>query len=252
MSLGSKDAKEAMPSNTYLLFEYLSECNLQRWTLVGGTALSIHIKHRTSEDLDFFCEEKELSRGALNDLEKLFSTMRDDGIIVNEISRDDKNRSYEINGVLLTFFASGLQALKNNSISIGKINIASLDLIAAMKIEAIIKYRTVTRDFFDIYTLSLEYDRNLYALIDNFRDFYPTVTIDDSSFEREFFDKAPDADDKGYQDIEVNTVEISIKEIRFYYEEYLQNIKLFEDESILKYVEENNYPPLHLQRCKVS
>jgi len=239
MSLDFNDAKEAMPSNTYLLFEYLSEFHFDRWTLVGGTALSIHIKHRTSEDLDFFCEDKELSIGALNDLEKLFSTMRDNGIVINETSRDDKNRSYEINGVLLTFFASGLKTLKNNSISIGKINVASLNLIAAMKIEAIIKYRTVTRDFFDIYTLSLEYDKNLYALIDNFRNFYSTMTVDDSSFEREFFDKAPDADDKGYQNIEVNTVEKSIKEIRSYYEEYLQNIKLLEDESILNYVEEN-------------
>lgn len=239
MLLDFSDAKRAMPSNTYLLFKYLSEFHFQRWILVGGTALSIHIKHRTSEDLDFFCEDKELSIGALNDLEKLISNMRDDGIVVNETSRDDKTRNYEIAGVLLTFFASGLKTLKNNSVSIGKINIASLDLIAAMKMEAIVKYRTVTRDFFDIYTLSLEYDKNLYVLIDNFRNFYPTMTIDDSSFERDFFDKAPDMDDKGYQGIEVNTVEKSIQEIRSYYEEYLQNIKLLEDESILNYVEEN-------------
>ena len=237
MSLDFNDARKAMPSNTYLLFKYLSEFNFQRWTLVGGTALSIHIKHRTSEDLDFFCEDKELSIGALNDLEKLFSIMKDDGIVVNETSRDDKNRSYEINGVLLTFFASGLKTLNNNSISIGKINIVSLNLIAAMKMEAIIKYRTVTRDFFDIYTLSLEHDKDLYFLIDNLRNFYPTMTIDNSFFENRFFDKNPDSDDKGYQDIEVNSQEKTIKEIRTYYENYLQNMKDFEDKMILNYIE---------------
>ena len=31
--------------------------------------------YRTSEDLDFFCEEKELSIGALNDLEKLLESI---------------------------------------------------------------------------------------------------------------------------------------------------------------------------------
>jgi len=242
MSLGFDDAKEAMPSNTYLLFEYLSAFNFERWTLVGGTALSIHIKHRTSEDLDFFCEDKELSRGALNDLEKLFTILRDDGIVVNETSRDAKNRSYEINGVLLTFFASGLKTLKTDSLNIANIHIASLNLIAAMKIEAIIKYRTVTRDYFDIYTLSMEHERDLYTLIDNFRDFYPTMTVDDSSFEREFFDKTPDADDKGYQDIEVNSEEKSIKEIRSFYEEYLQNVKTKEDEEILSYIEQKIVP----------
>jgi len=246
MSLGFDDAKEAMPSNTYLLFEYLSAFNFERWTLVGGTALSIHIKHRTSEDLDFFCEDKELSRGALNDLEKLFTILRDDGIVVNETSRDAKNRSYEINGVLLTFFASGLKTLKTDSLNIANIHIASLNLIAAMKIEAIIKYRTVTRDYFDIYTLSMEHERDLYTLIDNFRDFYPTMTVDDSSFEREFFDKTPDADDKGYQDIEVNSEEKSIKEIRSFYEEYLQNVKTKEDEEILSYIEQKIVPKTKL------
>ena len=48
--------KKAMPEATFELFtELFSNIDYIRdWTLVGGTALSIHLQHRLSEDLDFF------------------------------------------------------------------------------------------------------------------------------------------------------------------------------------------------------
>lgn len=48
-----------MPPQTVKVFEALATGKylkrvLGQFVLVGGTALSIHIKHRLSEDLDFF------------------------------------------------------------------------------------------------------------------------------------------------------------------------------------------------------
>ena len=49
------DIKGSMPERTERLFEAIAKGDeLKDFVLVGGTALAIHLKHRTSEDLDFF------------------------------------------------------------------------------------------------------------------------------------------------------------------------------------------------------
>ena len=47
--------KKAMPEATFELFTegFANIDYMKRWTLVGGTALSVHLQHRLSEDLDF-------------------------------------------------------------------------------------------------------------------------------------------------------------------------------------------------------
>jgi len=50
--------QKAMPEATFELFtEGFSDIEyISNWTLVGGTALSIYLQHRLSEDLDFFID----------------------------------------------------------------------------------------------------------------------------------------------------------------------------------------------------
>ena len=55
-----KDLKGLAP-NTKQVLESLSDIEkLKEYTFVGGSALSVHLKHRLSEDLDFFSKGKEL------------------------------------------------------------------------------------------------------------------------------------------------------------------------------------------------
>lgn len=51
-----------MPANTLSVFQGLKSLSfISQFTLVGGTALAIQIKHRLSEDLNFVSDEEELN-----------------------------------------------------------------------------------------------------------------------------------------------------------------------------------------------
>ncbi|MDD5211919.1 MAG: nucleotidyl transferase AbiEii/AbiGii toxin family protein, partial [Sulfuricurvum sp.] len=203
MPLGFEDARASMPNATYGLFEYLAtKKDLSRWVLVGGTALSLYLKHRTSEDLDFFIEESEFTRGNLKEIDELVKHFEKSGVPTVLTDTNDRQFDYMIGGVKVTFFASGLKSLKEGMQKIGSINIASVEQIAAMKMESIIKYRTLTRDFFDVHTLWQQCGMDLYALIDNYRDKYsPKVSV--GLFEARFFDKEMDINDPGYGSLQV-------------------------------------------------
>lgn len=60
-----------MPAGTAALFEEIRENPLLNpFILIGGTALSLHIGHRVSEDLDFITLLRKLPRKALENLER--------------------------------------------------------------------------------------------------------------------------------------------------------------------------------------
>jgi len=66
-----KDAKEVMPAETAEMFAEIRENPLLKpFILIGGTALSLHIGHRISEDLDFVTLQPKLPRAALKQLER--------------------------------------------------------------------------------------------------------------------------------------------------------------------------------------
>jgi len=50
-----KNLKCLLPDTQTLLAELIENCDfLEKYVLVGGSALSLHLCHRKSEDLDFF------------------------------------------------------------------------------------------------------------------------------------------------------------------------------------------------------
>lgn len=220
MSLGFNDAKESMPSETCGLFEHLAtHKDLSRWTLVGGTALSLYLKHRTSEDLDFFVEDSEFTRGSLKEIDALVKYFEDIGLPIVLTDKTDRLHDYMVGNVKVTFFASGIKGLKDNAQRLGSIDIASVDQIAAMKLESIIKYRTVTRDFFDVYTLWQQSGMDLHMLIGNYRDKYSSkVSID--LFEQRFFDRGMDSNDPGFGTLKFKE-KITPDEIRNKYLEWI-------------------------------
>ena len=57
------DALAQKTKNVLIILSKLEE--LKQFTFVGGSALSVYLKHRMSEDLDFFSWENELRNEAL-------------------------------------------------------------------------------------------------------------------------------------------------------------------------------------------
>lgn len=236
MSLEFNDAKESMPLETYGLFEHLAtHKDLSRWTLVGGTALSLYLKHRTSEDLDFFVEDSEFTKGSLKEIDALVKYFEDIGLSIVLTDKTDRLYDYMVGNVKVTFFASGLKGLKNNAQRLGSIDIASVEQIAAMKLESIIKYRTVTRDFFDVYTLWQQSGMDLHMLIENYRDKYSSkVSID--LFEQRFFDRRMDSNDPGFGTLKFKE-KITPDDIRHKYLEWIVE-KTEEENQIIQRADE--------------
>jgi hypothetical protein len=124
---------------------------LANFILVGGTALAMHLGHRQSEDLDFFRDGTHLGKA------KLFSFLKNNSleyIIMAEPSAEQVD--LRIMDVKVSFFASGFDCLKRvNNIHFHNIEIASLELITALKVYTL-SLRSVLRDYYDLYVLNRE------------------------------------------------------------------------------------------------
>jgi hypothetical protein len=189
--------RKAMPEATFDLFtEGFSKIDyIRNWTLVGGTALSIHLHHRLSEDLDFFIEKSTLDQENSH-IEKMINDLEKQGYNCVRTHSNSENISFEIEGVKVTFFASGLKELKSNFSSYMNIEVASIETIIAMKMEAIISYRTKTRDFYDIYAISENKGINIFTMLDIYNKYSNKKGKEELIYSR-FAKKPLDSDDEG-------------------------------------------------------
>ena len=194
---------KAMPKATFELFtEGFSNVDYIRdWTLVGGTALSIHLQHRLSEDLDFFIEKNTLDQERTH-IEKMITDLEKQGYNCVTTHSNSENLEYEIEGVKVTFFSSGLKNLKSNCSSYEKIEIASIKTIIAMKMEAIIRYRTKTRDFYDIYTIGEQEGISIFTMLDIYNNHSNKKGKEELLYSR-FATKPLDSYDEGLKDMKV-------------------------------------------------
>ena len=142
-----------MPEKTLRVFQQLkSQAFISNFTLVGGTALAIQIKHRQSEDLDFVFDGEDLNINLIKrNIHKLFPNHR--------IIRQDHNLQIDVlvNEVKVTFFSTGAVAIpfrvREYSFAEDKLNIARAKAIATLKFSAIAQRNTI-RDYYDLYCLS--------------------------------------------------------------------------------------------------
>ena len=139
-----------MTPNTGNVLIALAEINeLQDFTLVGGSALSIHLQHRVSEDLDFFSWYRE------SDYVKT-------ELILNKISKDfsltilnnyREGMDVKINGVKVTFQTYNWEKLKERENLLKNLFIGRLELLTAMKINTL-SLRAKFRDYYDLYIIA--------------------------------------------------------------------------------------------------
>lgn len=150
------DLIQSMPPQTLKVFEALADNKylkkvLEQFVLVGGTGLSVYLKHRLSEDLDFFKNGYQLNK------RELYRFLDKNNIHYTIISDPSSEQvDLDIEGVKTTFFASGLDSLHDaGNMYYKKIEIASLELIAAMKVSTL-SHRAAFRDYYDLYVLNKE------------------------------------------------------------------------------------------------
>lgn len=163
-----------IPIKTRKVFEKLSETDfIRNYTLVGGTALSIQIQHRLSEDLDFIFDGDKLNINTIKrNLNKIFCDYR--------IIRQENNDQIDIviGETKLTFFTTEAVTIpfsvKANSFLYKNLNIANIEVIASLKM-ATISQRNTIRDYYDLYFIS-KYHIDLKKIIDNTKKFFPNLS----------------------------------------------------------------------------
>ncbi len=112
--------------------------------LAGGTALTLHLNHRTSVDLDFYTDRKIDNNEILIKLQETFSNLT--------ISLHQKNTLFsKINDVDFSLFYYPYKLIGKTKL-FKDIKIASVEDIAAMKVGALVQ-RGKRRDFIDLFYL---------------------------------------------------------------------------------------------------
>jgi len=239
--------KKAMPEATFELFtEGFADIEyMKKWTLVGGTALSVHLQHRLSEDLDFFIEKSTLDQERTS-IERMISHLDEQGYNCVQTHNNSENLDYEIEGVKVTFFASGVKNLKSNCLSFKNIDVASMETIIAMKIEAIVRYRTKTRDFYDIYTIANDKGISLFVMLDVYNKGSHKKANEELLYTR-FIRNPLNSDDEGLSGMRVKKRSMSnFSKLREWVVDEVKKSKMIEEQIILSLLEN----PLLIEKYK--
>jgi predicted nucleotidyltransferase component of viral defense system len=138
-----------LPKTKGLLLKIVEKCNfLDKYVLVGGSALSIYLCHRKSEDLGFFTYEDSFDKKEIFDFLKHFNQKE----ILNQT---DEQIDLLLDGVKVTFFNAKWGFLRQQKID--KFNLASIESICAMKVNVLF-LRAKFRDYYDLYFLAKKID----------------------------------------------------------------------------------------------
>ena len=142
-----KNLKCLLPKTETLLLKMVEECSfLEKYVLVGGSALALYVCHRKSEDLDFFTYDDSF------DKKEIFEYIQ--GFENKEVlHQSDEQIDVLLDGVKVTFFNAQWKFLRPKKVE--KFNLASLESISAMKVNVMF-LRAKYRDYYDLYFLVKE------------------------------------------------------------------------------------------------
>jgi hypothetical protein len=141
--------------HTEKIFKEISllEC-VKNYMLMGGTALSLQLNHRYSEDLDFCRWHKTKNERLEVDwyhIQQQLSTVGDTKVTLLE----NTQCNFLVEGVRVTFLADnkfkqpkGLQKIH----CLNNIYLVDIESIAVMKME-VMTHRNVFRDYYDMYSI---------------------------------------------------------------------------------------------------
>ncbi len=139
-----KNLKCLLPKTKNLLLKIVDECDfLKNYVLVGGSALTMYLCHRKSEDLDFFTFDDSFDK---EEIFKFFKNFENKKLL----NQSDEQIDVLLDGVKVTFFNAKWSFLKPKKIE--QFNLASIESISAMKVNTLF-LRAKYRDYYDLYYL---------------------------------------------------------------------------------------------------
>ena len=138
--------------NSIKLFEIFED-----YILIGGTALSLQINHRLSEDLDF-CKwlddpkirNKEIAWPEIEKKLELSGQVKTDILDLYQVN-------FTLNKVKISFYSNALASSTEvqTSIAFEQIRVADIKSLGAMKLE-VMSRRNLFRDYYDVYSILRE------------------------------------------------------------------------------------------------
>jgi len=152
---------------TKRVWEFLAgQPSLEGFTLIGGSAIALHLGHRISEDLDFVTVNHKLPRSCLDGLVRLmrefgFRVEHDDSqdayeeFLIAGLSLHDYQQNFVVNGIKLNIFTaqSDLAAMLDPTDAPASLpRVATLPELFRTKALASAN-RCASRDWFDLYVL---------------------------------------------------------------------------------------------------
>lgn len=145
---------KGLAPHTRQIFEAVSKLDcIKPYLLVGGTALSLQIGTRQSEDLDFMkwhTSKAERMEVSWFQIEKELSTI---GEIEHKDILDIDHVEYRMAGVKFSFYACPKYSPVSQPVNyLNYIKLADVKSIGAMKMEVMLR-RSNFRDYYDIYSI---------------------------------------------------------------------------------------------------
>lgn len=126
---------------------------LKPYLLVGGTALSLQLGTRLSEDLDFMSWRKSKKERREVDWPAIKKSLEGIGTVEKCDILDLDHIEFVVDGVKISFYANPNPSPVSNPVPfIGNITLADKTAIGAMKMEVMLR-RSKFRDYYDIYSL---------------------------------------------------------------------------------------------------
>lgn len=145
---------KGLTPNTSKLIEAVSrlEC-IKQYVLVGGTALSIQLGTRLSEDLDFMSWRKSKKEKPEVDWFSIKKELEGIGRVEKFELLDIDHVEFVVDGVKISFYANPNYSPLNREIPyLNNIRLADISAIGAMKMEVMLR-RSKFRDYYDIYSI---------------------------------------------------------------------------------------------------
>lgn len=145
---------KGLAPHTRQIFEAVSKLDcIKPYLLVGGTALSLQIGTRQSEDLDFMkwrTSKAEKMEVSWFQIEKELATI---GEIQHKDILDIDHVEYRMAGVKFSFYACPKYSPVSQPVNyLNYIKLADVKSIGAMKMEVMLR-RSNFRDYYDIYSI---------------------------------------------------------------------------------------------------
>lgn len=144
----------ALAPHTTLIFDKATklEC-IKPYLLVGGTALSLQLDTRQSEDLDFM----RWRTGKDEKMEVEWSKIKDELSTIGDVQSmnlmDIDHVEFIVSGVKFSFYACNRYSPVTKPVEhINNLRLADIPAIGAMKMEVMLR-RSNFRDYYDIYSI---------------------------------------------------------------------------------------------------